>query len=279
MTGQPMVRASGAEIPKLGFGTWKLKGEDATSAVETALSTGYRHIDTAQVYENEGEVGAALRTSGVAREDVFVTTKVWMDRFAAGDLEDSVKESLARLDLDHVDLVLLHWPNPDFPLAETIGALNEARSAGLTRHIGVSNFTTAWLGEAVACSDAPLAANQVEYHPFLDQTPVMDALKDYAMALTAYCPIAQGRVFEAPVLKDIAEKHGKSPAQIALKWLINQDPVAAIPRSSRPEHIRSNFDIFDIDLSDEEMARIGALKSSTNRLIDPGWAPAWDVAA
>ncbi len=279
MTGQPMVRASGAEIPKLGFGTWKLKGEDATSAVETALSTGYRHIDTAQVYENEGEVGAALRTSGVAREDVFVTTKVWMDRFAAGDLEDSVKESLARLDLDHVDLVLLHWPNPDFRLAETIGALNEARSAGLTRHIGVSNFTTAWLGEAVACSDAPLAANQVEYHPFLDQTPVMDALKDYAMALTAYCPIAQGRVFEAPVLKDIAEKHGKSPAQIALKWLINQDPVAAIPRSSRPEHIRSNFDIFDIDLSDEEMARIGALKSSTNRLIDPGWAPAWDVAA
>ena len=279
MTGQPMVRASGAEIPKLGFGTWKLKGEDATSAVETALSTGYRHIDTAQVYENEGEVGAALRTSGVAREDVFVTTKVWMDRFAAGDLEDSVKESLARLDLDHVDLVLLHWPNPDFPLAETIGALNEARSAGLTRHIGVSNFTTAWLGEAVACSDAPLAANQVEYHPFLDQTPVMDAVKDYAMALTAYCPIAQGWVFEAPVLKAIAEKHGKSPAQIALKWLINQDPVAAIPRSSRPEHIRSNFEIFDIDLSDEEMARIGSLKSSTDRLIDPGWAPAWDVAA
>lgn len=279
MADQPILTANGADIPKLGFGTWKLKGEDATGAVETALKTGYRHVDTAQAYGNEAEVGAALRTSDVSRDDVFVTTKVWMDRFGAGDLEQSVKESLSRLDLDHVDLMLLHWPNPDFRLAETMGALNEARSAGLTRHIGVSNFTTAWLGEAVACSDAPLAANQVEYHPFLDQTPVIDAVRDYGMALTAYCPIAQGRVFEEPVLKEIAQAHGKSPAQIVLKWLINQDPVVAIPRSSKPEHIRANFEIFDIDLSDEEMARIGALNSSTDRLIDPDWAPAWDVAA
>lgn len=279
MTGQPILNANGAEIPKLGFGTWKLRGEDATTAVEAALSTGYRHIDTAQAYENEAEVGAALRSSGVARDDVFLTTKVWMDRFGAGDLEASVKESLSRLGLDHVDLILLHWPNPDFRLTETIGALNEARSAGLTRHIGVSNFTTAWLGEAVACSNAPLAVNQVEYHPFLDQTPVLDAVKDYGMGLTAYCPIAQGRALEEPVLKDIAEAHGKSPAQITLKWLIDQDQVVAIPRSSKLEHIRSNFEIFDINLSADETRRISALKSSTDRLIDPGWAPAWDVAA
>ena len=279
MADQPILTANGAEIPKLGFGTWKLKGEEATSAVETALKVGYRHIDTAQVYKNEGEVGAALKASGVDRDDVFVTTKVWMERFAAGDLEDSVKESLSRLELDHVDLVLLHWPNPDYRLEETISALNAVRAGGLSRHIGVSNFTTAWLGEAVACSTAPLAVNQVEYHPFLDQTPVMDAVKGYGMGLMAYCPIAQGRVFEEPILKEIASRHGKTPAQIALKWLIDQDPVSAIPRSSNPDHIRSNFDIFDIDLSDEEMARVGSLKSSTDRLIDPDWAPAWDVAA
>ena len=279
MADQPVMTANGAEIPKLGFGTWKLKGEDASNAVKVALDAGYRHIDTAQAYENEAQVGAGLKASGVARDDVFVTTKVWMSRFGAGDLEASVKESLSRLDLDHVDLILLHWPNPDFRLEETISALNAVRAGGLSRHIGVSNFTTKWLGEATACSTAPLAVNQVEYHPFLDQTPVLDALKDYGMGLMAYCPIAQGRVFEEPTLKDIAAAHGKNPAQIALRWLIQQDPVCAIPRSSKAEHIRSNFDIFDFQLSQDEMARIGALKSSTDRLIDPSWAPAWDVAA
>lgn len=279
MVDQPILDANGAVIPKLGFGTWQVKGEDASNAVKTALEVGYRHIDTAQVYENEAAVGDGIRRSGLTRDEVFLTTKIWMDRFGAGDLEASLNESLERLKTDYVDLVLLHWPNPDYRLPETMGALDTAHGAGLARHIGVSNFTTTWLGEAVACSDTPLVCNQVEYHPFIDQTPVLSAVRDYGMALTAYCPIAQGRVFDEPVLKDIAKAHDKSPAQIALKWLIDQKSVAAIPRSSSREHIKDNFDIFDIDLSADETRRIAALKTSTDRIIDPSWAPAWDVAA
>lgn len=279
MADQPILKAHGAEMPKLGFGTWQIEGEDASDAVRTALETGYRHIDTAQIYGNEAEVGEGIRRSGVAREDIFLTTKVWMDYFKPGDLEASVKESLEKLKVDHVDLLLLHWPNTDDGLRHTLGALNTVLEAGQTRHIGVSNYPTAWLGEARACSAAPLAFNQVEYHPFLDQAPVLDAVKDYGMGLTAYCPLAQGKVFDEPVLKDIAKAHGKSAAQITLKWLIDQEGVSAIPRSQNPDHIRSNFDIFDIELSDEDKRRINALRTSTGRIIDPSFGPHWDVAA
>ncbi len=279
MTEQPILDVHGAKMPKLGFGTWQLEGEDAADGVQEALKIGYRHIDTAQIYKNEAEVGDGLWRGGVPREDIFLTTKVWMDQFRSGDLERSARESLDRLKTDYVDLLLLHWPVEEVPLEETIQALNAVQKAGLARHIGVSNFTTKWLGEAVAVSEVPLAFNQVEYHPFLDQDPVLTALRGYSMGLTAYSPLAQGKVFDEPVLTEIAAAHGVSPAQITLKWLIDQDSVSAIPRSSSKEHIRSNFEIFDIDLSDEETRRISDLRSSTGRIIDPSWAPAWDVAA
>ena len=269
----------GMRMPKLGFGTWKLKGEDAKDAVSHALDIGYRHIDTAQVYDNEGPVGEAIGKSSVDREDLFITTKVWMDRYARGDLEQSARESLKRLDTDYVDLLILHWPNPDFPIEQTIEALNQVKDDGLARHIGVSNFTTMWLGEAVAATRHPLAVNQVEYHPFIDQTPVLDAIGKYDMGLTAYSPIAQGEVFQDDTLKAIAQTHDKTPAQVALRWLIQQPRVSAIPRSSKREHAQANFDIFDFELSDDEMAEIARLRRSDHRLVDPSWAPAWDVAA
>jgi len=273
------VDVQGASIPKLGFGTWKLNDGDAYDGVAAALKTGYRHIDTAQAYGNEAEVGRAIADSGVARDDIFLTTKVWIERFAAGDLEASVKESLSRLKVDNVDLLLLHWPKDDVPLSETLGALNACRDGGMTSHIGVSNFTTTWLGEAVATSKAPLVCNQVECHPFLDQTPVLDAVAKYDMALTAYSPLAQGEVFDNPVMKDIAGAHDKSPAQVSLRWLIQQERVSAIPRSSSADHLASNFEVFDFELSAEEMGRISGLRSENHRIVDPDWAPDWDVAA
>ena len=270
------TQAHGADIPKLGFGTWQLKDEDATRAVAHALKTGYRHIDTAQIYENETEVGAGLHQSGVAREDIFLTTKVWRDHFKDGDLQASVKDSLDRLKTDYVDLLLLHWPVPEVPLIETMQAMNAVVDSGLVKHIGVSNFTVDLMDEARAHSKAPLAVNQVEYHPFLDQSAVLNACRSAGMAMTAYSPIGQGKVFEDDVIKQIASKHGVSPAQIALRWLVDQDSVVAIPRSSSDAHIESNFKISEIKLSEEDTGRIDALRSPKGRLIDPDWAPDWD---
>jgi len=275
----PDLNVHGATIPKLGFGTWKLKGEECRKRVKDALDIGYRHVDTAQAYENEEEVGAAIAEHGVPREDIFVTTKVWMDKFADGDLQKSLRESLVRLKMDRVDLALLHWPNPDIDLEETIKALNGAREEGLTQHIGVSNFTTQWLGEATTLSDAPLVTNQCEYHPFIDQTPVLEACRKYEMSFTAYSPIAQAEVFGNDVLKDIARTHAKNEAQVALRWLVQQEDVIAIPRTSDEDHARTNFEVFDFELSEEEMDRIFDLSRPNGRLIDPEWAPAWDTAA
>ncbi len=270
------TQANGADIPKLGFGTWQLEGEDATRGVMTALKTGYRHIDTAQLYGNEAEVGQGWTQSGVRREDFFLTTKVWRDKFRDGDLQASVKESLDKLKTEYVDLLLLHWPVPEVPLDETMKALNAVKDAGMVKHIGVSNFTVDLLDEARAHSSAPLVANQVEYHPFLDQNAVLTACRAAGMAMTAYSPIAQGKVFEDEVITDIAKKHGVSSAQIALRWLIDQDSVVAIPRSSSDTHIQSNFEIADIALSEEDTGRINALRSPQGRLINPGWSPDWD---
>ncbi|WP_430431989.1 aldo/keto reductase [Oceanicaulis sp.] len=270
------TQANGADIPKLGFGTWQLEDEDATRGVAHALKTGYRHIDTAQIYGNEKEVGAGLHQAGVPREDIFLTTKVWRDKFKDGDLQASVKESLDKLKTDYVDLLLLHWPVPEVPLDETMQAMNDVVDSGLVTHIGVSNFTVDLLDEARAHSNAPLAVNQVEYHPFLDQSAVLNACRSAGLSMTAYSPIGQGKVFEDEVIKEIASKHGVSPAQIALRWLVDQDSVVAIPRSSSEAHIESNFKISEIDLSEEETGRIDALRSPQGRLIDPDWAPDWD---
>src|SRR5689334_12444244 len=211
------VEASGARIPAIGLGTWELSGRTCARVVEQALRLGYRHIDTAQVYDNEREVGDGLRASGVRRDDVFVTTKVWTNHFAPHDLERSIKESLVRLRLPAVDLVLLHWPNPHVPLEETLGALAHAKRMGLTHHIGVSNFTVALVEEAVAACPEALVCNQVEYHPYLDQTKVRAACGDNGLALVAYSPIAKGNVRGDETLSAIGKAYGKSAAQVCLR--------------------------------------------------------------
>ncbi len=269
------VEAKGARIPAIGLGTWELSERPCARVVEQALRLGYRHIDTAQVYDNEREVGDGLRASGVRRDDVFITTKVWTNHFAPHHLERSVKESLARLRLPSVDLVLLHWPNPQVPLAETLGALSHARQMGLTRHIGVSNFTVALIEQAVALSPEPLVCNQVEYHPYLDQAKVRAACDQHSLALVAYSPIAKGRIRTDQTLAEIGRAHRKTPAQVCLRWLVQQN-VAAIPRTSRVERLSENIEIFDFELSEDEMARVAALASPRGRLTDFGFAPKWD---
>lgn len=269
------VEANGARIPAIGLGTWELRGRTCARLVEQAVRLGYRHIDTAQIYENEREVGEGLRASGVRRDDVFVTTKVWTTHFAPNDLERSAKESLARLRLSEVDLLLLHWPNPQVPLAETLGALARVRKLGMVRHIGVSNFTVALIDEAVAACPEPLVCNQVEYHPYLDQTKVREACARHGMALVAYSPVARGRIKSDQTLARIGRTYRKTAAQVCLRWLVQQN-VSAIPRTSRIERLSENIDIFDFELSDDEMQEIAGLRSTRGRLTDFGFAPKWD---
>lgn len=233
---QLVVDANGAVIPSIGLGTWELRGRACARLVEQALRLGYRHIDTAQIYENERDVGDGLRASGVKRDDVFVTTKVWTTHFAPNDLERSAKESLNKLRLTDVDLLLLHWPNPRVPLKETLGALAHAKQLGLARHIGVSNFTVALIEEAVAACPEPLVCDQVEFHPYLDQAKVLDACGRNGMALVAYSPVAKGRIRSDQTLGEIGQAHGKTAAQVCLRWLVQQN-VAAIPRTSRVERL------------------------------------------
>src|SRR5215207_11736793 len=226
------IEANGARIPAIGLGTWELRGRSCARLVQQALRLGYRHIDTAQMYENEREVGEGLRASGVKRDQVFLTSKIWPTHFAPHDLERSAKESLVRLRLTEVDLLLLHWPNPQVPLVETLGALARVRQLGIARHIGVSNFTVALIDEAVASCSEPLVCDQVEYHPYLDQSKVREACLRHGMAVVAYSPIAKGRVRNDELLAGIGKAHGKSGAQVCLRWLVQQG-VAAIPRTSR----------------------------------------------
>ena len=269
------VEANGARIPAIGLGTWELRGRTCARIVEQALRLGYRHIDTAQIYENEREVGEGLRAAGVRRDEVFITTKVWTSHFAPNDLERSAKESLARLRLTDVDLLLLHWPNPQVPLTETLGALARAKQLGLARHIGVSNFTVALIEEAAAACPEPLVCDQVEYHPYLDQTKVKDACARHGMALVAYSPVAKGRIKNDRVLARIGDRYRKSAVQVCLRWLLQQN-VSAIPRTSRLERLSENINVFDFELSDEEMSQISAMGSAGGRLTDFGFAPKWD---
>ncbi|HLZ06817.1 MAG TPA: aldo/keto reductase [Bradyrhizobium sp.] len=270
-----LVEANGAKIPSIGLGTWELRGRACARVVEQALRLGYRHIDTAQAYDNEREVGEGLRASGIRRDEVFVTTKIWTNHFAPHDLERSVKESLVRLRMPAVDLLLLHWPNPQVPLAETLGALAHAKTMGLARHIGVSNFTVALIEEAVKACPEPLVCDQVEYHPYLDQAKVRQACVQNGMALVAYSPIAKGKIKNDPILVRIGRDRHKTPAQICLRWLVQQN-VSAIPRTSRIERLSENIDIFDFELSDDEMDQIFRLAHPKGRLTDFGFAPKWD---
>ncbi len=271
-----VASAKDAHIPAIGFGTWELRGDTARHMVRAAIEAGYRHIDTAQAYGNEAEVGEAVRASRVPREEIFLTTKVWWDRLRDGELQRSVEESLQRLDVRYADLVLIHWPNEKIPLGESIAALCDVKARGLARHIGVSNFTVKLLDAAVAHSDEPIVCNQVEYHPFVDQSKLLAACSRHGIVLTAYSPLARGRVFRDPVLREIAAAHGKSPGQVALRWLVQQPNVAAIPRSSNPANAAANIDVLDFALSREEMARIAELAEPAGRVVQPAWAPAWD---
>ncbi len=273
------VNANGAQIPALGLGTWTLSGDDCAELVLRALSVGYRHIDTAAAYGNEKDVGVGLRASDVARDDVFVTTKVWWTDIAPGDLERSTEASLKHLGLDQVDLLLIHWPNPKIPLAGSIKALNAMKRTGLARHIGVSNFPTALLSQAIALSDEPLVANQVENHPYLDQRKVYRLCRDNGMALVSYCPLYRGGdLFSENAIRDAAARHGKTSGQIVLRWHVQQEGVVAIPRTTKIARLSENIAIFDFALSDEEMAAISALTGRNARLCDFGFSPEWDAA-
>ena len=249
------VEPHGARIPALGLGTFGLNGRVAERIVGHALDAGYRHVDTAQMYGNEAEVGKAIRRSSVPRDEIWLTTKIWPDRFRADDLLRAAEESVRRLGTEP-DLLLLHWPSSDVPLEETVGALNEARSRGHARHIGISNFTTAMIREALAHSAAPLLVDQVEYHPYLDQSAVLGELARHGMALIAYSPIGRGAVFRDPTLQRIGKAHGKNPGQVSLRWLLQQErrrrsraararpmsrPISrsSISRSQRPRWPRS----------------------------------------
>lgn len=273
------VEANGASIPALGMGTWTLEGDACSALVADALALGYRHIDTAAAYKNEEAVGAGLRPSEVARDDVFVTTKVWWTDIGADDLRRSAEASLQRLGLDQVDLLLIHWPNPEIPLADSIRALNKAKADGLARHIGVSNFPTPLLAQALELSDAPLVANQVENHPYLDQRKVHAACRAAGMAMVSYSPLYRsGGLTEEAVITAAADAHGKTPGQIVLRWHVQQDGVVAIPRTTKKARLAENMGIFDFALSDDEMAAISALRGKAPRICDFAFSPQWDAA-
>ncbi|HZB37057.1 MAG TPA: aldo/keto reductase [Beijerinckiaceae bacterium] len=271
-----VVKANGAEIPAIGLGTWQLRGEEGAAAVKSALAAGYRHIDTAAMYGNEEAVGEGLRASGVARDEVFVTTKVWPEDLAPADLRRSAEASLKRLGLSQVDLLLIHWPNAAIPLAGTIRALCEAKRAGLSRHIGVANFTVRLLDEAVSLADEPIVANQCEYHPYLDQSLVRAECRKHGAAFVSYCPIGKAQVLSEPAIQAIAKAHRRTPAQIVLRWQVQQPGVVAIPKSGDPQRQRENFSVFDFGLTDEEMAAICGLARPGGRMVTPAWSPHWD---
>jgi len=268
------VDMQGRKVPSLGYGTWDLRGADCERAVAMAIELGYRHIDTAQMYDNEREVGEGIRASGL-RAEVMVTTKVQPTLLAPHDLERSVKESLARLRLDVIDLLLIHWPNPRVPLAETLGAMAKMKREGCTRQIGVSNFTVALLEEANKIASEPLVCNQVECHPFLNQHKVIAACRKYGQAVVAYSPIARGSAKGDKLLEKIGQAHGKTAAQVCLRWLVQQG-IVVIPRTSKIERLEENCALFDFELSDAEMREIAGLARGGGRIVDWTWSPNWD---
>ncbi len=270
-----VIDAKGARIPVLGFGTMTLKEDLCVDLVEAALHLGYRHLDTAQMYGNEREVGAGIKRSGIKREEIFLTTKVWFNRLGPGDLERSVDESLEKLGLPWVDLLMIHWPNAQIPLAGSIASLCKVKKAGLARNLGVANFNIAMLDEANRLATEPLTVLQIETHPYLDQTKILAAARRHGMAVVGYCPLARGKVPGDEVLQRIGRAHGKSPAQVALRFL-EQDNIIPIPRTSKRERLAENLGSLDFKLSDAEMTEIGKLKRPDSRIVSPPQAPKWD---
>ncbi|MGH6979984.1 MAG: aldo/keto reductase [Stellaceae bacterium] len=268
------IEVKGARVPALGFGTWPLSGADCARAVREAIEIGYRHIDTAQLYGNEAEVGKDIADARIARHELWVTTKLSRDHLGAKEVARSTEDSLRKLGLDHLDLLLIHWPSKTVPMEETLGAMTRLRDAGKTRFIGVSNFTTRLLDEA--SRHAQIVCDQVEYHPFLDQRAVLGAVKKHGLFLTAYSPVARGQAPNDKTLQAIGGKYGKSAAQVALRWLMEQDNVAAIPKAGSRPHMQANIDIFDFALAPEDRAAVDALNGN-GRIVDiAGWSPEWD---
>ena len=257
MSDPATVTIQGTQIPRIGLGTWQLRGGDATEAVRDALEIGYRHVDTARAYGNEAEVGAAIAGSGVDRGEVFVVTKVGPSDAERTRFKRAAEDSLRTLGMEYVDLLLLHWPSRSAPLEDTLQALHELQEEEKIRHAGVSNFPAEMLARALAIT--PLLADQVEYHPFLEQDALLELVAERDLTLTAYSPLAKGRVARDRTLSEIGEQHGKSAGQVALRWLIEQPQVTAVPRSSNHERRVENLDVFDFELSDHERARIAAL--------------------
>ena len=262
----PSVEANGARIPLLGLGTWDLRGKSCASMVEEALRLGYRHIDTAAMYRNEEAVGEGLRASGVPRDDVFITTKVWSSDLRARDFERSTHESVEKLKVRHVDLLLIHWPNSSVPLKETVGALCKMKRDGLARHIGVSNFHPLLVADAVKFATEPLVNNQIELHPYNDQSKTIAASRKAGLAVTAYTPIARGRVAGDALLSRIGKSHGKTAAQVCLRYLVQQD-IVVIPKTSRAERLTENAAIFDFQLTPSETKEIAALASPRGNIV------------
>jgi diketogulonate reductase-like aldo/keto reductase len=276
---QLIVSRGDCHIPAIGFGTYKLDPGLGAEAVATALSVGYRHIDAAQLYDNEAEVGEALAASGIPRDELFVATKVRADRNAPDDFLRSVERSLRDLRLDRVDLLLVHWPAFPQGLPATIGALLAARERGWASFVGVSNFNRPQLREAQAMAGGTLVTNQVEYHPFLDQTAMLAELRRQSMILSAYSPLARGQIARDPIIAEIARRHGRSAGQIALRWLVQQGDVVAVPKASGAERMRANLAVFDFALDDAEMAAISALGAAGLRLVAPAdLSPDWNRA-
>ena len=275
----PKLPANGANIPALGLGTFRMRDDVCTQAVGAALEIGYRHIDTAVMYANEAAVGQAIAASSVPRSEIFLTTKVLPDEIGAGALQKSAEGSLKRLGLDFVDLLLIHWPNARIPLAESIEALCDVKKRGLARNIGVANFTIALVEEAVAIAGRhgeTLATNQCEYHPRFNQDPLIATCRKHGIAFVSYCPVGQGRIVDDPVIVGIAARLGRTPAQVVLRWHMQQPGVAAIPKSATPAHQAANLAIFDFALTDEDMQALSGLAVPNGRLVNPPFAPTWD---
>lgn len=272
-----LICANGAGIPCIGFGTFGMRGAKLKNLLVHAIRAGFRHIDTAQVYGNEDAVGEGVQMSGISRDDVFITTKVWVENYTQTRFERSVDASLKALRTDYIDLLLLHWPSNIVPLEEQIGWLNTLVHAGKVLSIGVSNFNHALLERAVELSDIPIATNQFEYHPYLNQASLVTTTRQAGVAVTAYCAMAIGRVFSEPVLQIIAKRYGKSVSQIVLRWLVQQEGVIALSRTEREDRMQENLNIFDFHLEEADMKAIFHLAQPGSRIVDPpGLAPLWD---
>lgn len=272
------LKANGAEIPALGLGTYALYGSQCVDIVSRAMEIGYRHIDTAAFYENEEAVGEAIAASDVPREEMFITTKVWPTEVREGAFQRSVEASLNRLGLDQVDLLLVHWPPQNDEIGEWARLLCDGSKNGQARHIGVSNFTTKLLDQMVEACDVPLVVNQVENHPYLDQTKIRSACARHGMALMAYCPLQKGReLFEDPVIEALAAKHDRSPSQVVLRWHLQHDGAGAIPKTATPERLIENIGVFNFQLSNEDMAQINGLTAKHFRVCDYDLSPEWDA--